>query len=483
MKIRVTGIGIPALCLFLFLPPIAQAADKYKDWLKEVDLIILKEERQQFDDLKDNAEKDKFIALFWAKRDPTPRTEKNEFKDEYYRRLDYIEDAFYYGYNKGVATDMGKVYLFFGQPLRSIRDDPRVEVWIYPSQPWMNLPKSTYTVVFTAVSTNYVDRPAQRARATVTSKDIAGFSLNRQKTDAQVMEAFYAYPKNMVRNPGLTEIPDYTETESSAADPVVSGLIQQAQENPQATFAIPFAQNTLFTKAENNSSYLSMLVGFRPDQMQGQNTMRFFGRLESETGSQDLSVEKKIESQQENQIVQLGLPALPGEYDLYLGFHSEDGKVHSLRKTRIDVPSFWNGQLSLSSLLASNQVQEVKSRPETEEDFDVFHLGRYRLEPSVEHAFTKKDSLNVFYYIYNVTVDENQMCSLLFEFALEKAGQRYGLNPQKRERNLGDQRDILEGTQIPLSALPESGEYKLIITVTDEIAKKTATRSLTFIVK
>jgi GWxTD domain-containing protein len=476
-------MGMLAIGFCLIFPHLGQAADKYKDWLKEVDLIILKEEKKQFKDLKDESEKDKFIAIFWAKRDPTPRTKKNEFKEEYYRRLDYIEEAFYYGYNKGLATDMGKVYLFFGQPLRTIRDDPRVEVWIYPSQPWMNLPKSTFTIVFTAVSTNYVDRAAQRARTTVTSQDVAGFSLNRQKTDAQVMDAFYAYPENMVRYPDLTEIPDYTETAGPSADPVISSLVQQAQADPDAALAIPFVQNSLFTKAENKSSYVSLLFAFQPEQMQGKKSVTFFGRLESETGSQDLKSEKKIESKQIDQIVQLGLPALPGEYELYLGFYSNDGKVHSLRKTRIEVPSFWNGDLSLSSLLASNQVQQVQPSPEAEQDFDVFHVGRYQLQPSVEHAFTKNDALNVFYYIYNITVDENQNCSLLFEFALEKSGERFGLNPQKRQKNLGDQRDILEGTQIPLSALPELGEYKLIITVKDEIAQKTASRSLTFTVR
>ncbi len=482
MKSKILGMGVLLISLCLSTPRIGQAADKYKDWLKDVDLIILKEERAQFKKLKDDKDMDLFISLFWAKRDPTPNMEKNEFKEEYYRRLDYIEEAFYYGLNQGVATDMGKVYLFLGQPARTFRNDPRLEVWIYPSLPWMNLPKSTFSMVFTAVSTEYVDVSAARTRTTVTGADIEGFTLNRTKTDAQVMEAYYAYPRQMVRNPDLTEIPEYTEAPASTLDPSLGGLLQQVQENPESALSIPFAQSTLFTKAENNSSYLSLVYSFQPQNMLGKKSMTFFGRLESESGTQDFKMDKEIHSEEQDQIVQLGFPVLPGEYDLYLGFYAKDTEVHSIKKTRIEVPSFWTEELSLSSLLASNQVQEVKTRPQSGEEFDVFFLGRYKLSPDVKHSYTKKDALNVFYHIYNIAADENHNCSLLIEFALEKAGNRYGLNPQKRQKSLGDQRDILEGTQIPLSALPELGDYTLIITVTDEIAQKSAIQTLAFTV-
>ncbi|NOR14953.1 MAG: GWxTD domain-containing protein, partial [Candidatus Aminicenantes bacterium] len=361
MKSRYLGMGVLLIGLCLSAPRIGQAADKYKDWLKDVDLIILKEERAQFKKLKENTEKDKFMTIFWAKRDPTPHTEKNEFKEEYYRRLEYIEEAFYYGLSQGVATDMGKVYLFLGQPARTFRDDPRLEIWVYPSLPWMNLSKSTFSLVFTAVSTDYADISAARTRTTVTRADIAGFSLNRTKTDAQVMEAYYAYPRHMVRNPDLTEIPEYTEVPASTPDPFLDGLLLQAQENPESALTVPFTQSTLFTKAKNNSSYLSLVYSFQPQNMLGKKSMTFFGRLESESGSQDFKTDIKINAEEKDQIVQLGLPILPGEYDLYLGFYSHDTEVHSIRKTQIEVPSFWTEELSLSSLLASNQVQEVKT--------------------------------------------------------------------------------------------------------------------------
>lgn len=40
---------------------------------------------------------------------------------------------------------------------------------------------------------------------------------------------------------------------------------------------------------------------------------------------------------------------------------------------------------------------------------------------------------------------------------------------------------LVEGNQIPLSALPESGEYELRVNVTDEVAKKTVSEKLKFL--
>ncbi|NIM02528.1 hypothetical protein GTN66_00005, partial [bacterium] len=82
--------------------------------------------------------------------------------------------------------------------------------------------------------------------------------------------------------------------------------------------------------------------------------------------------------------------------------------------------------------------------------------------------YTKEESLNIFYYIYNPAVDENQNCSLMIELELQLEEKKFNLNPQKRQKKVGEERAILEGYQIPLSALPESGEYLLRVKVTDE---------------
>ncbi|MFQ6110289.1 MAG: GWxTD domain-containing protein, partial [Candidatus Aminicenantales bacterium] len=79
-----------AMVFCLFFPLSSSGKDKYEKWMKEeVNLIITDAERAVFKKLKSDKEKDLFIQLFWARRDPTPETEENEFREEYYRRLEY----------------------------------------------------------------------------------------------------------------------------------------------------------------------------------------------------------------------------------------------------------------------------------------------------------------------------------------------------------------------------------------------------------
>ena len=67
----------------------------YKKWLNEdVRWIITPEELSAFKQLSNDEERDQFIEQFWLRRDPTPDTEENEFKEEHYRRIAYANEHF-----------------------------------------------------------------------------------------------------------------------------------------------------------------------------------------------------------------------------------------------------------------------------------------------------------------------------------------------------------------------------------------------------
>jgi GWxTD domain-containing protein len=53
---------------------------------------------------------------FWKSKDPTPNTPENELKDEYYRRLKYVNQNFTLPTREGWETDMGMVYMVYGPP-------------------------------------------------------------------------------------------------------------------------------------------------------------------------------------------------------------------------------------------------------------------------------------------------------------------------------------------------------------------------------
>ena len=68
---------------------------EYKNWLdQDVRWIITDEERSAFKQLSNDEERDNFIEAFWQRRDPTPDTAENEFKEEHYRRIAYANEHF-----------------------------------------------------------------------------------------------------------------------------------------------------------------------------------------------------------------------------------------------------------------------------------------------------------------------------------------------------------------------------------------------------
>jgi GWxTD domain-containing protein len=90
-------------------------------WLdQDVAYIITAEERAAFLRLTNNEERARFIEQFWQRRDPTPGTPENEFKQEHYRRIDYANSHF--GAARatppvaGWRTDRGRTYIMYGRP-------------------------------------------------------------------------------------------------------------------------------------------------------------------------------------------------------------------------------------------------------------------------------------------------------------------------------------------------------------------------------
>src|SRR5579863_9858816 len=88
----------------------------YKKWLNEdVAYIISDEEKQAWKRLATDDERQQFIEQFWLRRDPTPDTEENEFKEEHYRRIAYANERFASGI-PGWKTDRGRIYIVYGPP-------------------------------------------------------------------------------------------------------------------------------------------------------------------------------------------------------------------------------------------------------------------------------------------------------------------------------------------------------------------------------
>jgi GWxTD domain-containing protein len=117
-------------------PARAPLDNPYDKWVKQdVVYIIAPEERAAFENLGSNEEKEHFIEQFWQRRDPTPGTVENEFKEEHYRRIAYSNRQYQDGNGlAGWKTDQGRVYITYGPPDEKEvhpTGNPPYEQWLY----------------------------------------------------------------------------------------------------------------------------------------------------------------------------------------------------------------------------------------------------------------------------------------------------------------------------------------------------------------
>lgn len=97
--------------------------------------FILDSERVRSLQSGNRREKEQQFREFWAGRDPSPDSEYNELMVEYYRRIDYAFEHFTTPQTPGYESDLGKVYIRHGEPVRRERNfppnQPAREIWHY----------------------------------------------------------------------------------------------------------------------------------------------------------------------------------------------------------------------------------------------------------------------------------------------------------------------------------------------------------------
>lgn len=109
------------------------------DFFPAAHWLMSKPEREIYAHLADDAARAEFIRDFWEKRDPTPGTPENEFRDDFLRRAEFAERWFREpGSAGGWESDRGRILLTLGFPDERqqlpMLDRPRAraaEVWTY----------------------------------------------------------------------------------------------------------------------------------------------------------------------------------------------------------------------------------------------------------------------------------------------------------------------------------------------------------------
>ena len=114
-----------------FRPPPGPANAVDEAWGESaVRFLMTKDEKAAWMRVSDAPARAEFVALFWQRRDHTPETGENAYRDEIERRIRFADAQFAQGEKKGSLTDRGMVFVVMGPPsyvgnaLLKIEDDP-----------------------------------------------------------------------------------------------------------------------------------------------------------------------------------------------------------------------------------------------------------------------------------------------------------------------------------------------------------------------
>jgi GWxTD domain-containing protein len=129
-------------------------AEKYQEFFDKVRIIMTPEEEEIFLRLESDTQRDEFMTRFWRARDPSAGTPANEYRDEFERRLEYVEKHYGRGTpRQGRDTDQGRMYLLLGEPM-NVKTFPwtqeayPAEIWWYHANPKLGIPPFFYLVFF-----------------------------------------------------------------------------------------------------------------------------------------------------------------------------------------------------------------------------------------------------------------------------------------------------------------------------------------------
>lgn len=217
-------------------------------------------------------------------------------------------------------------------------------------------------------------------------------------------------------------------------------------------------------------------------------------------------------------IVRRGFAVGPGTYRLVVVIREASADPLAPLKSRrsvaalvqdLEVPDFWTGELTTSTLMLADRLERLPGPvPPDELEEDPYVVGSHRIHPALGRSFRRNSELIVVFLVYNPAVGPDKQFDVQVDYHLyrrnrpgelpgaagdhppARAGERYvtRTNPQRFNPSLmGGQFDpaagapVLAGQGILLSAF-EPGDYRLGITVTDLLSRKTVSRDVAFTV-
>jgi GWxTD domain-containing protein len=489
--------------------------EHYKKWLKrDVVYIITDEEREVFQKLATDEEKEQFIDQFWLRRDPDPRTATNEFREEHYRRIAYANEKFTSG-DPGWMTDRGRIYIIHGEPdSKESRPDggayarPIEEgggtTTVHPYEKWryryieglgndieLEFVDPTHTGKFELAVFPW-DKDALLHLGmgpTLAEQTRLSTRANHPGLTPAAGGAGYG-PENWYRRAKDTPFARYELVAKAGAAPVLKHKVLKELVEVSVNYTVlPLAVRQDYFRLNETQVLVPVTVqiqnrdlSFKVESGSHVARMAIYGSITSlgsrivtefehdivasfrpenlRNGLEKTSVYQKVIPLERNMRYKLDLVVK----DL------NSGNVGIVRQAIIP-PAFNEKALSASSVVLSDTIQPLKALPSVDE---MFVLGDVKVLPKLDGRFSAGMPLGIYFQVYNVTLDQTSLApSLYVYYKLVKDGRVLKMASDENGESTqfaSGQRVVLVKT-LSLDGL-EPGNYQIQVEVVDRLSDR-----------
>ncbi len=492
----------------------------WKKWLDEdVAYIITDEERKSFKTLATDDEREQFVEGFWLRRDPTPDTEENEYREEHYRRIAYANEHYASGI-PGWKTDRGRVYIEYGpadevesHPSGGTYDRPYEEgggtTSTYPFEKWRyryiegmgnNI---ILEFVDTTMSGEYHMTMDPSEKDALMYVPNAGLTLMEQmglacKTDRFTRsDGTHLGVGSMPLPDSMSEFNRIEQFAKINRPPAIKYADLEAAVNSTIKYnLLPMKVHADYIPVTGSSVLTNIAIQFeRKDlqfkQKEGISTasVNVYGRITSMSRrpvdhfEEDLEVPVPTEMLQQamvgSDIWGTARPLKPGRYRLTIVAADRVGGNKTTFEMPLEVPQLMDDTLSASSLILADTIENVDTRSIGS---GMFVIGGAKVRPKMDSTFKRSEKLGIYVQFYNFEVDpQTRKADGIVELEVSKKGATDKIVAQTEDINKqpGGASQVIIQKRLPLEGF-EPGEYNVTVKVTDKKTKQTVTKSAPF---
>lgn len=427
-----------------------ELSKEYKTWLNEdVAYIITPEERQAFLQLSNDEERDQFIEQFWLRRDPTPDTPENEFREEHYARIAYANEHFSAGI-PGWKTDRGRIYIVFGKP-DEIESHPSGGLYnrsveegggttsTYPFEDW----RYRYIEgIGNEVIIEFVDKcmcNEYKLSIDPNEKDAllnvpgAGLTTAEEMGLSNKGDRITGINQNQYANHGTNSTTGGDEfsriellAKLNTPPPVKFKDLEEVVTHKIRVNMMPFDVRTDFVRVTSDTVLTPVTIQMKnkditfvdKDGVQ-RGTVNIFGRLTTISGrvaqtfedtvQVDVPAELLPKTIENSSVYWKALPLKPGMYKLDVVLKDVNGDRTGWYSRGIRVPEYSDDRLGTSSLILADLMEKVAAK---NVGTGSFVIGQTKVRPRVEPAdgkpatFKRDQRLNLWMQVYNLAMDQ-----------------------------------------------------------------------------